>query len=306
MKQLAWMSSCFWKPQLRALVLIVALLATIALPGAVAASPTSLQSGPTTQDYELRISVGSGRDAVVAEVGVLAGNPNIFVSPTSGISRVRYYVDPPADSIETLTAAKEPFVVADQPPFRLSHQGRFDTGSLPDGPHTIVAVIDLTDGRTMVKTARVHVHNGGPALLFDAMPLQATLGPGGRTERALQIMTNQGGLVRYSVESDAPWLRLKSQSPIGNPKEGVAPGSHIIEFNTLDLAPGEYTATLTATAEGFAPATVTANLVVLAPDADCSPLDCTQVRVAAPYTLDFNQDHGFLSDANGVGTGLPG
>ncbi|MGE5603661.1 MAG: kelch repeat-containing protein, partial [Nitrososphaerales archaeon] len=210
----------------------------------------------------------------------------------------------PADTIETLPAAEKPFAVADQAPFSLSQQGRFDTAALSDGPHTIVAVIDLTDGRTMLKTARVQVHNAGPALLFDAMPLQATLAPGGRTELALPIMTNQSSPVQYSVESDAPWLRLKSQSPLGNPQAGFAPGSQIVEFNAQDLTPGEYTATLTATAQGLAPATITASLVVLAPNADCAPLDCTQVKVAAPYTLDFSSDRGGLQAGNGIGTGF--
>ncbi|MGE5603732.1 MAG: hypothetical protein ACM30E_11820, partial [Nitrososphaerales archaeon] len=41
-----------------------------------------------------------------------------------------------------------------------------------------------------------------------------------------------------------------------------------------------------------------------APDADCSPLNCSQVKVAAPYTLNFNQDRGGLVDKNGVGTGF--
>ncbi|MGE5602951.1 MAG: hypothetical protein ACM30E_07855, partial [Nitrososphaerales archaeon] len=100
-----------WKLQLRGFALIVALLATIALPGAVAASPASLQSGPVAEDYELRMDGGLNQGALVADVGVLAGSPNIFVGPASGVSRVRYYVDPPADTIETLPAAEKPFAV---------------------------------------------------------------------------------------------------------------------------------------------------------------------------------------------------
>ena len=291
-----------WAPLLVMFALLVLPLAPVhAAPQP--ATPAS-QAGPGTENYELRLKVAPDRDAPVSEVGVLAGTPSIVIAPAVGIERVRYYLDPPADSIETLTSSAEPFAVANQAPFTLGRQGRFDTGTLPDGPHTIVAAIDLADGRTIIKTTRVQVHNGGPALLFDAMPLEETLLPGGRTERALQMMTNQGGVVRYSIESDAPWLRLKSDSPIGDPKQGVAPGSHIVEFNAQDMAPGRYTATLTATAEGLAPASITANLVVLAPDTNCAPLDCTQVKVAAPYVLDFSADHGGLQAGNGVGTGF--
>jgi N-acetylneuraminic acid mutarotase/glucose/arabinose dehydrogenase len=167
-----------------------------------------------------------------------------------------------------------------------------------------VVVVDLADGRTMMNVSRVQVHNGGPALFFEATPLEATLASGGRAERALQLLTNQGGVVRYNVTSDAPWLRLKSDTPLGDPSAGVAPGAQIVEFNAQDLQPGAYTATLTATAEGLAPANVTATLVVLSPDVDCSPLDCTEVKVAAPYELTFSQDHGGLDAGNGVGTGF--
>lgn len=42
------------------------------------------------------------------------------------------------------------------------------------------------------------------------------------------------------------------------------------------------------------------------PDAPvaCAPLPCAQVKVTAPYRLDFSADHGGAADANGVGTGF--
>jgi hypothetical protein len=38
--------------------------------------------------------------------------------------------------------------------------------------------------------------------------------------------------------------------------------------------------------------------------ADCAPLECSEVAVDAPYSLDFNEDHGGILDGNGVGTGF--
>ena len=58
-----------------------------------------------------------------------------------------------------------------------------------------------------------------------------------------------------------------------------------------------------ATSDSPAPVATTAPLAA-APNADCAPLDCSQVKVVAPYTLTFNQDHGGLADKNGVGTGF--
>ena len=38
--------------------------------------------------------------------------------------------------------------------------------------------------------------------------------------------------------------------------------------------------------------------------ADCAPLDCSEVAVHPPYSLDFNEDRGGIPDGNGVGTGF--
>ena len=40
------------------------------------------------------------------------------------------------------------------------------------------------------------------------------------------------------------------------------------------------------------------------PFADCTPLNCSQVKVTAPYVLTFDGDRGGLVDKNGVGTGF--
>ncbi len=155
-----------WAVFLVMLVLLVSPLASV--QAAPPAAPTPLQSGPAAAGYELRMSFGANQDAPLADAGVLAGAPSIAVTPTAGVERVRYYVDPPAGSIDKLLTGVTPFAVAEQAPFALGRQGGFDTASLADGPHTIVAVIELADGRILMKMARVQVHNGGPALLFDA------------------------------------------------------------------------------------------------------------------------------------------
>jgi hypothetical protein len=72
-----------------------------------------------------------------------------------------------------------------------------------------------------------------------------------------------------------------------------------ISAASVQLAREEQTARSTAMAEG--PTTAT---LAVAPNADCAPLDCSQVKVAAPYILTFAQNHGGLVDKNGVGTGF--
>jgi large repetitive protein len=272
----------------------------VAVVPVAAAAPTPQDATPQASTfYELQVAAGA---APVADGPViLSGDATLTVAPAAGIVSARAYLNPASGAIERGFEGLTPTWVDDRAPIA---NISLDTTSLADGVHSVVVELNLADGRTVVKTARVLVANSGPALVFDAMPLQATLLPGQRVEQAIPILTNASDLVRYTIVSDAGWLRVKSGSPIGDPNRGVAPGSQVIEFNAQDLPPGEYTATLTATAEGMAPAIGTANLVVLAPNTDCSPLNCTDVRVAAPYTLDFSQDHGGLRAGNGVGTGF--
>lgn len=293
-----------WRARLRLLVLLLALLASVALPAGAGATPAVRQDDAGLTDYGLAIAIGTGASARLSEVGLLRGNARVFVSPDRGVERVRYYIDPAPDAFESAAPTGEPLATAAEPPFVLAGPAGFDTQALADGAHTLVAAIDLADGRSVVKTAQVQVHNGAPALLFDPVPLQVTVVQGGSVERAIRLMSSTGRSTRYSLASNADWLKPESPSPIGNPRTGAAPGSHILQFDAGSLAPGRYEATLTATAEGFAPATKEVVLEVLAPAADCAPLDCSQVKVVAPYTLTFDQDHGMLVDANGVGTGF--
>ena len=293
-----------WLARAAGLLLSVVLLALTLPPAdaAAAQAPVVQAPAPAPAQPDLVIRVGPNRDAALADVGLLRGDAVVSVSPAANVARVRFYIDPPAADLEAGLAG-EPYAVAERPPFSLQRQGRFDSRALPDGPHTLVAAIELRDGRTIVRTARLQVSNGAPALLFEATPLEVSVAQGGSAERAVRLLTNTGAAVRYKITSDAPWLKLEAPTPLGNPKSGTAPGWQIVQFDAAGLAPGTHTATLTATGDGLQPATTTVVLAVQ-PAANCAPLDCTQVKVVAPYTLAFDQDQGGLPDANGVGTGF--
>jgi hypothetical protein len=198
---------------LRVLALVVLALATL-----VAASGISAAAEPGSTSYELV----TGRGIPLAQAGVLRDNSAIYVSPAEGIARVRYYLNPSARDLELSTVGGKPAAIATEAPFAWGGRKGFDTKALAGGSHTLVAAIDLVDGRTVVKTARGQVWDGGQALLFEAVPSSATVSVGEQ----------------------------------------------------------------------------------VAPNADCAPLDCSQVKVAAPYFLSFAQDHGGLPDKNGVGTGF--
>jgi glucose/arabinose dehydrogenase/N-acetylneuraminic acid mutarotase len=282
--------------------LLLVTLLTAAAP--VAGAAPARQDAPQTDApqssaaYELRSQGGA---SLADGPALLSGSATLSVAPVTGIVAARAYVDPAAEAMERGFEGAAPAWADERAPVG---DVTLDTTALPDGPHTVAVELDLADGSTIVKTSRVLVSNSGPALFFDGTPAQMTLLPGGRAEQALPILTSANGSVEYAIKSDAPWLRLKPNSPLSAPTAGRAPGAQVVEFDAEGLAPGEYTGTLTATAEGLAAATVMARLEVLGSNANCAPLDCTDVKVAAPYELDFSQDHGGLKASNGIGTGF--
>lgn len=196
------------------LVLVVVLLATTIAPSGLGATPP-IRAGST--NYELVIESAGGGATPLARAGVLPSDEAIFVAPSQGILQVRYYLDPSARNLELRSLGGRPGAVATASPFDLAGWGALGAKASTAGPHTLVAAIDLADGRTVLTTARVRVSNGGREL---------------------------------SVEPAA-----------AAPQAGT-------------------------------------------PFADCTPLNCSQVKVTAPYVLTFDGDRGGLVDKNGVGTGF--
>jgi hypothetical protein len=192
-------------------VLLLALLAAMILPGRVsnAAGPV----GPGTRDFAIVTGLPDGLPTPLAGAGAIRDASVIWISPADGIEQVRYFIDPASSNLEYGAVRGKPVAVATEAPFAL----QLDLESLSHGPHTLVAAIDLADGRTVVKTARGEAR--GESLVFA----------------------------------------------------------------------GEAAATAADAAS---------------PLADCAPLACSQVKVAAPYTLTFDSDRGGLEDKNGVGTGF--
>ncbi len=300
---------------LLALLLIAAVAFPAASSGAAAPSAASKPAAAAAQaghaDYRLHISRSANRGGHVAldEVAVLSGRAYIFVTPPAGVARVRYFIDPAQDSLEGTLAALTPDAVADKPPFDLggldaSAQPRgFDTAALANGPHTLIAAIDLNDGSTAVESVQFQAHNGPRALLFGPERLHFNVTRGGRDEKTLRIFASDGKDANFQLSSSAPWLTFEAPQPLGNGRKGSTPAVRTLNVDASGLQPGAYTATVTAAGDGVAAATTTVTLDVAAATT-CSPLACSEILVHAPYTLDFATDAGKIVDGAGVGTGF--
>ena len=213
---------------------------------------TSPPPPPSTRS--LMVSTSSDRSSPVALEGrTVAGTIYVFVSPESGISRVRFFVDDP-------TMSGLPFGTDTSAPWDLAGTAKGgsakpdDTTQLPDGPHQVTASMDLSAGGTEVVTSSFTVSNVGPALTFTPGSLSFAVAAGGTDSQTLTLGTT-GGTASFSVGDDAPWLAV-------SPASGSTPATLTATVDSAGLADGTYTATIGATAPGYAGAQAAVSLSV--------------------------------------------
>jgi hypothetical protein len=219
--------------RIRAIPLVTLLLLVLAGVWPVAAAA----AGP----YTLLVSSAPDRSNPISLAGQsTSGDIYVFASPGSGATRVRFYFDNPAMSgAPRQTESNPPYDFAGG---SVSTASPFRTTTVGDGSHTITAAVDLPDGTTQVVHATFTVANSAPALAFSPDSLSLAVDEGGSTTRSVSLAST-GGATSFSLSDDAAWL---SVSPTG----GTTPASLTVAVNAGGLAPGSYSATISATAPG--------------------------------------------------------
>ena|GEM_PF-3567943 len=119
-------------------------------------------STPTPTPYELLLSSSPDRSNPVPLAGqTVTGNIYVFVSPETGITRVRFFLDDPGMSgspKKTEDRAPWDFAgTATANPARIALP--FDSRQLANGSHTITAAVTLSSGGTAVVSSTFSVHN---------------------------------------------------------------------------------------------------------------------------------------------------
>src|SRR6185503_7249904 len=99
--------------------------------------------------YDQVVSKFPNRSAPVLLHGTtLSGNAYVFITPEAGATRVRFYLDNPSRTgTYTWNEASAPWDYAGSTG---ANANPFDTTSLPNGLHTITAVIDRTGGTDVI------------------------------------------------------------------------------------------------------------------------------------------------------------
>ena len=282
----------------RRLLLCTALLVLLAVPafGLVARSTLAAQRGAT------ELLAGSSADVSQApplDGRALSGDVYIALRTASPLRGARFLLDAPAEN-PTVQAAGSRLL---QLPYAITGGGvsaqqarPFDSRTIADGRHTLTALVEHRDGSIESVTAPFVVANAVPVLSFSIDPLVFDVPIGDSASKTVDITTSDGAVASFALSEDASWLSFSQAS-------GSTPASIVVAVDSAGLAAGSYTATLKATAPGYAELNVQVMLQV-STLAECTPLPCSQIRVPVPYQLDWSTDHGGVRDAAGRGTGF--
>jgi large repetitive protein len=263
--------------------------------GTQVVNATFTVSNGSTSNFQLLVSTSPDRSNPVALNGYSAtGNIYVFTSPTSGVTRVRFFLDNPSmTGAPRQTESAAPFDFAGTAANDLANP--FNTGSLAAGSHTITAAIDTAAGTTVLTGTFTVGSTTSPEILLT--PATVALSEAA-TSTTLNLNTTSG-TASFTVTDNATWLTVA-------PTTGTSPASVTITANLSGLAPGTYNATVTASAPGYVSDTTAVTLTVGSGGggSQCSPLPCGEILVDLPYTLEWNADAGKILDANGIGTGF--
>jgi Viral BACON domain len=226
--------------------------------GTARLSVTMTVTGPSL--YDLLVSTRADRGgAVPLEGQVVSGGIRVFTGPDDGVDEVTFWIDDPDRSGGAYQReGNGPFDLAGG---SVSTANAYDTTDLNDGPHTITASLRLLNGTTEVIHASFTVRNNAPpppALGFtpSSLTLSATEGDPA-IARDVTLAASNATAASYTLSSSAAWLSA-------TPGTGSTPATLSVVANPTGLAPGTYSGTVTATAAGYNPATLSVSLTVAA------------------------------------------
>jgi hypothetical protein len=211
-------------------------------------------SNTNTSTHQLLVSAAPDRTNPVALTGYSAsGNIYVFTSPTTGVSRVRFFLDDPQ-----MTGA--PRQTENNPPHDFSGTASsglanpFNTAGIADGSHVITAAFELVNGGTEVVSATFTVANTAPALVWSPDPVRISVAPGGSTTTQVNL-NSTSGTAAFTLTESAPWLTV-------NPTAGSTPASVSLGVDAAGLGAGVHTTSVQASAAGYASDTLSVILTV--------------------------------------------
>lgn len=225
-------------------------------------------------EYTLMVSSFPDRSSASSLQGsTVSGDIHVFVPAQAGMTRVQFYIDNPQTSgSPNQTENVAPYDMAGTSGNDLAVP--FDTTALPDGSHTVTAVVRLNDGSLHEVTEFFDIANQTTALEFSTDTLAGSRHVN-NPEPIISTITltdsDQSGAA-FSLASGETWLTAAGDS-------GTTPASVTVTANPDGLPAGSHVATLTASANGYTSDVLTYTLTIT---------DGPTGLLAAPVSLSFS------------------
>ena len=219
-------------------------------------------------------------------------NIYVFVSPQTGISQTKFYLDDPA--MNGAPRQVENLAPWDFAGGTTTVANPFNTALLTAGTHTITAQLTLSGGSTQVVSSTFSKGSTNAALVLNPNSVGFNTSEGTNPANStISLNTSNGAVANFSVTDDAPWLTI-------TPASGSTPQNAItLAVDTTGLAVGTYTATVTATATGYAAGTLNVSLTVTAAIPAALNFNPTNVNFDTPQGANPANQTVSLNSSNG-------
>ncbi|MEX2378376.1 MAG: kelch repeat-containing protein [Dehalococcoidia bacterium] len=246
----------------------------------------TISGDPGDAPVSLMLSMSADRSGPVTLDGqTVQGDIYVFTAPDAGVNRVSFWVDDP-------TMTEQPFQVEGRAPYDLAGTDSddsafpFDTSNLPDGAHSITALVEVTGSDPFAITANFIIANGSdpsdPALTFSPSSLSFSVDEGGSDSADVTVDASDGSTAAASFTSNQPWLTV-------SPASGDTPATLTVSVDSSGLSTGAHSGTVTAEAQGLTSATLSVTLSVTSDDPGDAPVSLqlsTSANRSNPVPLD--------------------
>jgi acid phosphatase type 7 len=244
---------------------------SLAVPVVAAAAPS-----------RLLLSTRADRSAALELEGSTAsGNIYVFVPDDPAITRVRFWLDNPQMSggpTKNETNAPWDFAGTNK---QNGTAYPYSTTQLSDGQHSISAKVTLASGTIESISSSFTVSNGGGSdgLSFSPDSLNFSVQQGGTTSsKTTSLQTISGAPAAFTLTETSPWLQV-------TPSTGTTSSVVTAAIDATGLAPGTYSATVTASSSGLTNAQLAVSLQVTEAPGTRALMVSKQANRSSPVAL---------------------
>ncbi len=225
-------------------------------------------------NYSLMVSASPDRSlASTLQGSTVSGNIHVFVPAQPEMNRVQFYIDNPQTSgTPNQTENVAPYDMAGTSGNDLANP--FDTTQLPDGNHTVTAVVRLDDGSLHEVTEFFDVANQVTTLDFstDALAGSRHVDNPDPIVSSINLTDSDQSGAPFTLSTNEAWLTATADS-------GATPSTITVTADPAGLPAGIFVATLTASASGYESAALTYTLSIT---------DGAAGLLVAPESLSFS------------------